>query len=98
MFALRPRIDVVADVKPGSSIDTAAADTTDVVRRYILTEFVPLVCAHPDLVAAGPKCNPDGVSNSPRINFLAAAVRIEFEYARAVRFGGAIRNIRTRSN
>src|SRR5881227_441715 len=98
MFAFVSRVDVVADVKPGPAIETAGADTTDVVGRQILTEFVPLVCAHPELVASGPKCNSAGVSNSPRINFLVAAVGIEFEYARAVYLGGAIRDIRTRSN
>src|SRR5947199_9853213 len=98
MFAVVARIDVVANVKAGPAIETARADTTDVVGRQILTEFVPLVCAHPELVAAGPKCNSDGVSNSPRINFLVAAVGIEFKYARAVCFGGVIRNMRLRSN
>ena len=78
MFALVARIDVVANVKPGPAIETARADTTDVVGRQILTEFVPLVCAHPEFVAAGPKCNSNGVSNSPCINFLPSAVGIEF--------------------
>src|SRR5207302_10612727 len=98
MFAFVSRVDVVADVKPGPAIETAGADTTDVVGRQILAKFVPLVCAHPELVAAGPKCNSDGVSNPPRINFLAAAVGIEFEYARAVCFGCAIRHIRVGSH
>src|SRR5438270_12700915 len=92
-LALVTRIDVAAEVKPGPAIETAGPDTTDVVGRQVLTEFVPLVCAHPELAAAGPKCNSDGVSNSPRINFLVAAVGIEFEYARAVCFGSVIRNI-----
>src|SRR5437870_12078160 len=69
MFAFVTRVDVVADVKPGPAIETAGTDTTDVVGRQIFTEFVPLVCAHPELIAAGAKCNSDGVSNSPRINF-----------------------------
>src|SRR5438105_5477123 len=98
MFAFVSRVDVVADVKPGPAIETVGADTTDVVGRQILAKFVPLVCAHPELVAGGPKCNSDGVSNSPRINFLPSSVGIEFEYARAICFGGVIRNIRTRSN
>ena len=33
MFAFVTRIDMVADVKPGPAIETAGADTADVVGR-----------------------------------------------------------------
>src|SRR5437667_6204988 len=84
MFPFVARIDMVADVKPRPAIKAARFNTTDVIGRQIFTEFVPLVCAHPELVATRTKCDPDGVSNSPRVHFLSAAIEIEFENARAI--------------
>src|SRR5207249_6043755 len=65
MFSLVTRIDMVADIKPGPAIKPAGFYTADVIGRQIIAEFIPLVCAHPELVTAGVKCDPDSVSNSP---------------------------------
>src|SRR5437016_9501838 len=98
MFSLVTRIDMVADIKPRPAIKAARFNTADVIGRQIIAEFVPLVCAHPELVAARTKRDPDSVSNSPRINFLTAAIGIEFENARALRFRGIVGIVRTRTD
>src|SRR5881392_2030943 len=98
MLSFMVRIGMSADVKPGPSIKAAGAHTADIVRRQILPNLVPLVCAHPELIAAGPKCDPNGVANSPSIDFSVGAVGIEFEDASAICFRGVIRNIRARPN
>src|SRR5439155_20041743 len=79
-------IGVVSDVKPGPAIKTADAHAADVVWWQILADFVSLVCAHPELIAARSKCDPDGVPNSPRINFLVAGIGVELEDASAICF------------
>src|SRR5438874_6867731 len=98
MFPIEAWIDMVADVKPRPAIKAVRFNTADVIGRQIFTEFVPLVCAHPELVAARTKRDPDSVSNSPRINFLTAAIGIEFENARALRFRGIVGIVRTRAD
>src|SRR5881396_2891692 len=79
MFPFVAWIGMVADVKPGPAIKAAGVHTANIIRRQIITELVSLVCAHPELVTSRTKCDPDGVSNSPCINFLPAAIGIEFE-------------------
>src|SRR6266550_1798351 len=88
MLSFVARIDVVAEIKPGPAIKPPGADTADVIRRQILSNLVSLVCAHPEFVAAWTKCDPDSVSDSPRINLLSASIRIEFENTRPIRFRG----------
>src|SRR6267378_696638 len=91
-------IDMVANVEPGPAIKAARAHTADVVGRQILPDFVPLVCAHPELVAAGPKRNPDCVPNSPSVNFLLAAIRIKLENAGTISFRRIVGIIRARAD
>src|SRR5438034_7778188 len=81
MFPFVARIDMVADVKPGPAIKPAGFYTTDVIGRQIFTELVSFVCAHPELVAARTKRDPDSVSNPPGINFLPGPIGIQFENA-----------------
>src|SRR5207248_2806516 len=69
MFSFVARIDMVGDIKPGPAIKPAGFDTADVIGGQIIAEFVPFVCAHPKLITAWTKCDPDGISNSPRTNF-----------------------------
>src|SRR6266550_4378095 len=98
MFALVVRIDMVANVEPGPAIKAARAHTADVIRWQILPDFVPLVRAHPELIAARSTCNPHGVPNSPCVNFLPAAIRIELENAGTISFRGIIGIIRARAD
>src|SRR6266550_5358397 len=98
MLSFVAGIDMAADIKPGPPIKTAGFHTADIIRRQILPKLVALVCAHPELVPARSKCDADSVSNSPRINFLPAAIGIEFENARAIRFRGVIGIIRARAD
>ena len=98
MFSLVARIDMVANVKPRPAIKAARLHTADVIGWQIVPEFVPFVCAHPKFVTAGPKRDPDGVSNSPRTNVLSAAIGIEFENTRPIRFRGIIGIIRARAD
>ena len=98
VFSLVAWIDMVANVKPGPAIKAAQAHTADVIGRQIVPDFVPLVRAHPELIAARPKCDPDGVSNSPCINFLPAAIGIELEDTGAISFRGTVGIIRARTD
>src|SRR6266498_4146011 len=91
-------IDMVANEKPGPAIKAAGPHTADVIGWQILPDFVPLIGAHPEFIAARSKCDPDSVSNSPRINFLPAAIGFELEDARAICFRGVVGNIGTRSD
>src|SRR5205807_7021614 len=92
------RIRVIADVKPRPSIKTARVDTADVVGRKIFTNFVALVRAHPQLVAARTKCDSYRVANSPRIDFSIRTIGIELEDSRAIGFRSVVGNIRARTD
>src|SRR6266478_1660738 len=92
------RIRVIADVKPRPSIKTARVDTADVVGRQIFTNFVALIRAHPQLIAAGTKCYSYSIANSPRIDFSISTIGIELEDPRAIGFRSAIGNIRARTD
>ncbi len=98
VFSLVVRINMVADVKPGPAIKSARLYAADVIGRQVVAEFVPLVCAHPEFVAARTKRDPDSVSNSPSINFLSAAIGIEFEDARAICFRRIVGIVRARAD
>src|SRR5215831_12908917 len=91
-------IKMVAEIKPRPAIKSSSAHTADVVWRQIIAQLVPLVCTHPKLIAARPKCNPDGISNSPCIDSLSRSVGVELENAGAISFFSAIGNIRVRSD
>src|SRR6266404_660752 len=92
------RIRVIADVKPRPSIKTARVDTADVVGRKIFADFIPLVRAHPKLVAARTKCDSYRVTNSPRVNFSIRTIGIELEDSRAIGFRSVVGNVRTRTD
>src|SRR6266436_7292773 len=92
------RIRVIADVKPRPSIKTARVDTAYVVGRMIFADFIPLVRAHPKLVAARTKCDSYRVADSPCVNFSISPIRIELVNARAIGFRTAIGNIRARTD
>src|SRR6266480_8005496 len=86
MFSFVARIDMVADVKPWPAIESAGAHAADVIGRKIVADFVALVRAHPQLIRARAKCDSNSVANSPSVNLLSTAIRIELEDARAIRF------------
>src|SRR6266478_9407269 len=92
------RIRVIADVKPRPSIKTARVDTADVVGRKIFADFIPLIRAHPQLIAAGTKCYSYSIANSPRIDFSIRSVGIELENPRAIGFRSVVGNIRARTD
>ena len=98
MFPFVARIDMVANVKPGPAIKTTGPHAADVIRRQILTDFVTLVRAHPEFIAAGPQRHGDGVPNSPRVNFSPAAIGIELENTSTIRFGGVVGDIGARAD
>src|SRR5262245_50323088 len=98
MLSFVARILMISDVIPGPAVKSAGTDTADVVWRQIFADFVPLVGAHPKLLCARPKCDADGVANSPGVNVLPAAIRIKLEDARAVFFRCVIGHIRARAD
>src|SRR5437867_2078680 len=79
MFSFVVWVRAIADVKPRPAIKPTRTHTADVVGREILADFVPLVRAHPKLIAAGAKRDPDRVANSPRKDFSIRAIGIELE-------------------
>src|SRR5438132_61451 len=92
------RIRVIADVKPRPSIKTARVDTADVVGRKIFADFIPLVRAHPKLVAARTKCDSYSVADSPCIDFSIRTIGVELEDSRAIGFRSVVGNIRARTD
>src|SRR5437870_11669907 len=89
---------MIADVKPRPAVKSAGAHTADVVGRQILANFVALIRAHPQLIAAGTKCYSYSIANSPRIDFSIRPIGIELEDARAIGFRSVVGNIRTRTD
>src|SRR5207244_13651573 len=98
VFSLVARILTISDVKPRPAIKSAGTHTADVVGRQILADLVPLVRAHPKLVAAGAKCYSYSIANSPRIDFSIRSVGIELEDSRAIGFRSVVGNIRARTD
>src|SRR5439155_26618118 len=96
MFSFVARIRVIAEVKPRPAIKPAGAHTADVIRRQIFTDLVPLVIAHPEPVAVWAKGDPDGVANSPCVNFSIGTIGVEIENTRAFGLGRIIGILRTR--
>src|SRR5437870_1935345 len=92
------RIRVIADVKPRPAIKATGTHTADVVGRQIFTNFVALIRAHPQLIAAGTKCYSYSIANSPRIDFSIRSVGIELEDSRAIGFRSVVGNIRARTD
>src|SRR5512132_4064734 len=86
MLSLVARILMISDVIPRPAVKSAGTHVADVVGWQIFADLVPLVCAHPQLVCAWPKRDADCVANSPGVNLLSGAVRIELEDARAIFF------------
>src|SRR5881409_3518363 len=87
-------VGMIADVKPRPTIKPAGAHTADVVGRELLADLVPLVCAHPKLVAAGTKRDSYCVSNSPSVNLSICAIRIELKDACAIGFRSVVGIVR----
>src|SRR4029077_15029943 len=98
MLSLVARILMISDVIPRPPIKAAGTHAADVIWRQIFADLVPLVCTHPKLVCAWSKRDADGISNSPGVNLLPAAVRIKLEDARAILFRSVIRHIRARAD
>src|SRR5437879_2468401 len=98
MFSFVVWVRAIADVKPRPAIKAARVDTADVVGRKIFADFIPLVRAHPKLVAAGTKCDSYRVADSPCVNFSISPIRIELEDARAIGFRSVVGNIRARTD
>src|SRR5207253_6253961 len=61
-------------------------------------DFIPLVRAHPKLVAARTKCYSYSIANSPRVNFSIRTIGIELEDSRAIGFRSVVGNIRARTD
>src|SRR5438477_2911035 len=98
MFSFVPRIRVVTEVKPWPAVKPTWAHTADIIRRQIFADFIPFVCAHPELVTAGPERDPDGIANSPRVNFSIRSVGVELENPGAISLRSIVGNIRTRTD
>src|SRR4029079_3006397 len=98
MLSLVPRILMISDVIPRPAVKSAGTHAADVIWRRIFADLVPLVCTHTKLVCAWSKRDADGIANSPGVNLLPAAVRIELEDARAIFFRSVIRHIRERAD
>ena len=98
MFSFVALVRMIADVKPRPAIKAAGADTADVVGRQILANFVALIRAHPQLIAAGTKCYSYSIANSPRIDFSIRTIGIELEDSRAIGFRSVVGNIRARTD
>src|SRR5438132_8896286 len=98
MFSFVVLVRAIADVKPRPAIKPTGTHTADVVGRKIFADFIPLIRAHPQLIAAGTKCYSYRVANSPSVNFSISPVRVELEDARAIGFRTAIGNVRTRTD
>src|SRR5260370_38448840 len=97
MLSLWQGLSMIAYIKPRPTIKPARLYTADVIGRQIVSELIALICAHPKLIRAWAKRDPDGVANSPGINFLIGAVRVELKNACAVRFAGIVGIIRART-
>src|SRR5207248_10803035 len=98
MFSFVPRIRVVTEVKPWPAIKSAGAHTADVMRWQIFADFIPFVCAHPELVTAGPERVPDGLANPPRVNFSIRSVGVELENPGAISLRTLVAIIRTQTD
>ena len=90
MLSFVPRIVVIAEIEPGPGVEPARLHATDIIRWETFTEIVALVGAHPEFVSSRSESDPDGVPDSPRVNFLRGTVGIEFENAGAICFGRII--------
>src|SRR5437868_2753201 len=98
MFSFVVWVRAIADVKPRPAIKTTGTHTADVVGRQIFTNFVALIRAHPQLIAARTKCDSYRVADSPCVNFSIRSVGIELEDSRAIGFRSVIGNIRARTD
>src|SRR5207249_7547027 len=98
MFSFVVWVRAIADVKPGPAIKATGTHTADVVGRQIFTNFVALIRAHPQLIAAGTKCYSYSIANSPRIDFSIRTIGIELEDSRPLVFRSVVGNIRTRTD
>src|SRR5262245_6585640 len=98
MLSFVARILMISDVIPRPAVKSAGTHAADVVGRQIFADLVPLVRAHPKLVCAWPKCDADGVANSPGVNLLPGAVRSKLEDPRTIFLGSIIRHIRARAD
>src|SRR5712671_8082838 len=98
MFALVPRIWMIAEIEPRPAIEPARLHPADVVRHEVFAQIISFVGAHPKLIRAGAERDSDGVADSPRKNAPPIAVRIELEDARAIGFSRGIGYVRIRAD
>src|SRR5438874_6769114 len=98
MLSLVPRILMISDVIPRPAVKSAGTHTADVVGRQIFTNFVALIRTHPQLIAAGTKCDSYSIANSPRMDFSIRTIGIELEDSRAIGFRSVVGNIRARTD
>src|SRR2546423_7432683 len=98
MLSLVSRVLMIPDKEPRPAVESAGLNVTDVIRHQILAELVPLVRAHPKLVRAGTKLNPDRIPDSPPENILLGAVRIELENAGPIAFRRVVGSVRERTD
>jgi len=89
---------MIADIKPRPTVKPVRLHTADVIGRQIVSKLIALIGAHPKLIRAGAKSDADGVANSPGVNVLVCAVRVELKNARTVRFAGIVGIIRARTD
>src|SRR5205823_14575665 len=94
MLSFVARILMISDVIPRPAVKSAGTHAADVVGRQIFTNFVALIRAHPQLIAAGTKCYSYSIANSPRIDFSIRTIGIELEDSRALGFRSVVGNIR----
>src|SRR5205823_11007666 len=76
MLLLHPRIDIVADVAVRPAVKSAVLQRSEIIRRQVVAQFVPLVDAGPELSRHRLKRQPYGIPQPRRILPRILSVRI----------------------
>jgi hypothetical protein len=93
VLAFVARILVAAHVKPRPTVEAPILHPRHEIRHEIVAEFVPLVYRSPQIACGGMNGEPDRIAETGRKDPTIFAIRIIFEYARAIFFRVAVINV-----
>src|SRR5258708_18386602 len=90
MLALMFRVPVSAHIEPWPAVEPAIFDVRDVVRRQVVSEFVPLIHRAPQLSALRLDGYADRIANAIRIDAKSAAIGVVFQNVSAMQLLGIV--------
>src|ERR1700680_16362 len=87
MFASQPWIRMPAGIEPRPPIETALLNVSDVIRRQVVAQFVPLIRRAPEFSRRRVQSQANRIPNSRGVNAHELSFRRVLENIGAMEFG-----------